>query len=79
MQKVSSNPKGNNLFFACAIDSKGVMDLNCSRGGLGWVSGKASRNKAESLESIAWGGDGISFIVSFLEQVGQTFPRYHES
>lgn len=53
------------------------MDLNCSRGGLGWISGKTSHNKAESLEAIGWGGGGISFIGSFLEQVGQIFLRYH--
>lgn len=27
MQKVSSNQEGNNLFFACTVGSKGVMDL----------------------------------------------------
>ena len=69
MQKVSSNQEGNSFFFACTVGSKGVMDLNCSRGDLGWISGKTSHNKAESLEAIAWGGGGISFIGSFLEQV----------
>lgn len=40
MQKVSSNQEDNNLFFVCTVGSKGVIDLNCSRGGLGWISGK---------------------------------------
>ena len=75
MQKVSSNQEGNIFFFVCTVGSKGVMDLNCSRKVLGLISGKTSHNKTESLEAIAWGGDGISFIESFLEQVGQTFLR----
>lgn len=77
MQKVHSNQKGNNLFFVCTVGSIGVMDLNCSRRGLGWILGKTSHNKTESLEAIACGGDGISFIGSFLEQVGQTGLRCH--
>lgn len=78
MQKVSSNQEGNNLFFVCTVGSKGVMDLNCSREVLGLISGKTAHNKTESLEAIAWGGDGLLFYFffeSFLEQVGQTFLR----
>lgn len=47
--------------------------LKLQQGRFRKVSGKASHNKAESLKAIAWGGDGISFIGSFLEQDGQTF------
>lgn len=73
MQKVSSNQEGNNLFFVCTVGSKGVMDLNCSRGDLGWISGNSSHNKTESLKAIAWGSGGISFIGSSLEQVNKHF------
>lgn len=34
MQKVKSNQEGK-IFLACAAGGKRVMDLNCSRGGLG--------------------------------------------
>lgn len=63
MQNVSSNQESNNLFVVCTVGSKGVMDLNFSREGLGLVSGKASHNKTESLEVVAWRGYVISFIV----------------